>query len=152
MATPRLISPPSCSDPWTFATAYLARNGVPAHVIPTSITITLAHHALPLTIPLCPGPAGVTSAVATPVALRDELDGLPPLSATQKKIMVALAEAGPLKGDALASRCKLSSRTSLHGRRGMTPLIEMGLVVNGEDDGYALTEFGEDVAEKIAEG
>jgi hypothetical protein len=95
----------------------------------------------------------VASLLSNPTSevIKNEEKGIPALSAKQKKIVVALL-AGPMKGDALAPACELANRSTLHSGRGMKQLMEWGMVVNDEEDGYTLTEFGEDVANEISEG
>ncbi|HWH79627.1 MAG TPA: hypothetical protein VNT76_19745 [Candidatus Binatus sp.] len=72
-------------------------------------------------------------------------------SATQKRILVALLD-GPMKGEKLAEASGLANRSSLYGRRGLPQLIQAGLILNDDADGYCLTDPGRDAAAEIAEG
>jgi hypothetical protein len=71
----------------------------------------------------------------------------PRLSAKQKKILAALSD-GPLKGDDLAQTAGSENRTTLMGNRGMDELKAWGYV-ESTDEGYRLTESGENRAAEV---
>lgn len=70
------------------------------------------------------------------------------LSGKQKRLLMCLAD-GPMKGDKLATEAGYENRSTLYSGRGLTELIEAGLVEN-IDDGYVLTEAGERAMELVA--
>jgi biotin operon repressor len=78
---------------------------------------------------------------------------MPALTTLQRNILISLRDEGPASGEVLAQRLGYSAPSSLYARSrrpgGIRALMEQGIVLNDEENGYELTEFGQDVADRL---
>lgn len=88
-----------------------------------------------------------------------DADDMPPLSSKQRAILISLRDEGAATGETLAKRLGYAGPSSLHGKKapsgkitgGVRELMEHGLVLNDEEEGYQLTGFGKDVAARLGD-